>query len=115
MTHVRAGALRSALDMPARLPPDLGIAAVPGHPPPVVADAIAASGGRLVGPEDAEALLWTDFFDAAGLAETLASAPGIRWVQLPAAGVEVFRGLLGDGRVWTCAKGAYAEPVAEHA
>ena len=59
--------------------------------------------------------MWTDFLDAAGLAGRLAAAPGIRWVQLPLAGVEAFGDLFADGRRWTCAKGAYAEPVAEHA
>ena len=43
--------------------------------------------------------------------------PTARWVQLPFAGVErvAAAGLLDDERIWTCAKGAYAEPVAEHA
>jgi phosphoglycerate dehydrogenase-like enzyme len=43
--------------------------------------------------------------------------PDARWVQLPFAGVErvAEAGLLDDERIWTCAKGAYAEPVAEHA
>jgi phosphoglycerate dehydrogenase-like enzyme len=38
-------------------------------------------------------------------------------VQLPFAGVEKVAeaGVLDGERVWTCAKGAYAEPVAEHA
>jgi phosphoglycerate dehydrogenase-like enzyme len=38
-------------------------------------------------------------------------------VQLPWAGVEDYAaaGVFADGRVWTCAKGVYAEPVAEHA
>ncbi len=53
----------------------------------------------------------------AGLADQLAIAPDARWVQLPFAGVErVARvGVLDHDRVWTCAKGSYAEPVAEHA
>src|ERR1035438_6908473 len=40
-----------------------------------------------------------------------------RWIQLPMAGVERMAdaGLLDPGRTWTSAKGAYAEPVAEHA
>ena len=44
-------------------------------------------------------------------------APDVRWVQLPFAGVErvVAVGLLDHDRIWTCAKGSYAEPVAEHA
>jgi phosphoglycerate dehydrogenase-like enzyme len=38
-------------------------------------------------------------------------------VQLPFAGVERIadEGLLDHARIWTCAKGSYAEPVAEHA
>ena len=39
--------------------------------------------------------------------------PGIRWVQLPCAGIEQFVHLVDDDRLWTCGKGVYAEPVAE--
>ena len=90
-------------------------AVAPGPIAPVVADAITGAGGELVAPEDAEALVWTDPFGATDLAALLADLPHIRWVQLPFAGVERFAGLLDDGRTWTCAKGAYSEPVAEHA
>jgi phosphoglycerate dehydrogenase-like enzyme len=47
----------------------------------------------------------------------LAGRPGISWVQLPNAGVEAaFAAHAVDpGHRWTCAKGAFAEPVAEHA
>jgi len=40
-----------------------------------------------------------------------------RWIQLSTAGVEIplAAGLLDTDRTWTCAKGSYAEPVAEHA
>jgi len=64
----------------------------------------------------ADGLVWLDPHDAGGLAETLRRAPGVRWVQLPSAGIErvAEAGLL-DDRTWTCAKGSYAEPVAEHA
>ncbi len=43
--------------------------------------------------------------------------PSLRWVQLPFAGVErvLAFGLLDHDHLWTCAKGSYAEPVAEHA
>ena len=82
---------------------------------PALAAAVTDGGGSLVGPVDAEALVWTDAADAEGLAELLAGAPGIHWVQLPFAGVDRFAPLLDDGRTWTSAKGAYAEPVAEHA
>jgi phosphoglycerate dehydrogenase-like enzyme len=69
-----------------------------------------------IGP-DADALVWLDAADLDGLARALAAAPAARWVQLPFAGVELAAGagLLDPARTWTCAKGAYAEPVAEHA
>ncbi|MDQ6900579.1 MAG: D-isomer specific 2-hydroxyacid dehydrogenase family protein [Candidatus Dormibacteraeota bacterium] len=77
-------------------------------------EAVESAGGRVVEPHAARALLW-NFDSADRLAATLAGAPAITWVQLPAAGVENYRSLFGDGRLWTSAKGAYAEPVAEHA
>src|SRR5690606_15536100 len=40
---------------------------------------------------------------------------GLRWVQLPFAGVEPFLGVMDDRVAWTNGKGVYAEPVAEHA
>jgi phosphoglycerate dehydrogenase-like enzyme len=66
---------------------------------------------------DADALVWLDAADIGGLTKALAAAPAARWVQLPFAGVELVAeaGLLDPARTWTCAKGAYAEPVAEHA
>jgi len=47
----------------------------------------------------------------------LAARPRISWVQLPQAGIEraVDAGVIDHERRWTSAKGAYAEPVAEHA
>jgi phosphoglycerate dehydrogenase-like enzyme len=82
------------------------------------AEAVEAGGGVVVAPEeDPEALVWLDPQDMAGLRDVLAAAPGVRWVQLPFAGVEkaLEAGLLTPERRWSCAKGAYAEPVAEHA
>jgi phosphoglycerate dehydrogenase-like enzyme len=65
----------------------------------------------------AEALVWVNPADIEGLRAALATASSARWVQLPLAGVErvAAAGLLDPGRTWTSAKGAYAEPVAEHA
>ena len=65
--------------------------------------------------DDPEALVWLDSHDVGGLTEALATAPGIRWVQLPSAGVESMTEVIDQTRIWTCAKGAYAQPVAEHA
>jgi phosphoglycerate dehydrogenase-like enzyme len=76
-------------------------------------DAISAGGGHVVPLEEAEALVWGSPSDAAGLAAALRAAPGVRWVQLPWAGVEAFVHLMDDDRLWTCGKGVYAEPVAE--
>jgi len=78
-----------------------------------MADAITAGGGHLVPVAEAEALVWGSPTDAAGLGAALRDAPGIRWVQLPWAGVEAFVDLIDDDRLWTCGKGVYAEPVAE--
>ena len=36
-------------------------------------------------------------------------------MQLPWAGIEPFAAVLDDTHTWTCGKGVYAEPVAEHA
>ena len=80
--------------------------------------AVRAAGGAVVPTDgDASALVWLDPADVAGLRAALAAAPAARWVQLPFAGIEQMAaaGLLDPGRTWTCAKGAYAEPVAEHA
>lgn len=77
--------------------------------------AVAEGGGDVVALRDAEAVIWADPGDPEGLAQVLATHPSLRWVQLPFAGVEPFVPLLDDDRIWTCGKGVYAEPVAEHA
>lgn len=83
---------------------------------PFAAEAIERGGGTVVPLTDTpEALVWLDPHDVAGLREVLARAPGVRWVQLPSAGVERMADIIDHTRVWTCAKGAYARPVAEHA
>lgn len=81
-------------------------------------DAVLAGGGVPVAVgEPADALVWLSAHDMEGLKETLRTGPGVRWVQLPFAGVEraVDAGVIDDSRQWSCAKGSYAEPVAEHA
>ncbi len=85
-----------------------------------VREAVVAGGGEVVAQPDgatAEAIVWTHPSDVAGLSAALAAAAAVRWVQLPWAGVEDFAAarIFEDGRVWTCGKGVYAEPVAEHA
>jgi len=93
------------------------VAVAPG-PAPFAAKAVADGGGEVVAVADEpDALVWLDPHHPDALADTLAAAPGVRWVQLPSAGVEkvVDHGVLDHRRRWTCAKGSYAEPVAEHA
>ena len=78
-------------------------------------EAVERGGGRIAGgPEEAEAIVWHGS-RSSRLQEIL--HPGIRWVQIPSAGVESWleKGLIDDERVFTSAVGAYAEPVAEHA
>jgi phosphoglycerate dehydrogenase-like enzyme len=92
--------------------------AVGPHPSSFATDAVRDGGGEVVDLTDRpDSLVWLDPGDVEGLAGWLAEVPDARWVQLPFAGVErvAEAGLLDDQRIWTCAKGAYAEPVAEHA
>lgn len=94
-----------------------GITVLPGEASWAAAAATAA-GAQLVPLGDkTEALVWAGFHDPAGLGAALASAPNVRWAQLPSAGVDDFHtaGVLRDGVTWTSAKGAFARPVAEHA
>jgi len=80
--------------------------------------AIRAGGGEPASVDAAaDALVWLDPADLDGLRRALAAASAARWIQLPMAGVEevAAAGILGPARTWTSAKGAYAEPVAEHA
>jgi phosphoglycerate dehydrogenase-like enzyme len=83
-----------------------------------VLQAVRAAGAEIVDVDaSAQALIWLDAHDLDGLRHALDAAPNARWVQLPFAGIErvADAGLLDPDRTWTCAKGAYAEPVAEHA
>jgi phosphoglycerate dehydrogenase-like enzyme len=93
------------------------IAVGPG-PAPWAAEAIRRGGGEVVAlDEDPVGLVWTDGGAMDALHSVLADRPEISWVQLPQAGVErAFQaGVVEPQRRWTSAKGAFAEPVAEHA
>ena len=92
--------------------------AVKPFPAPFATDAVEAGGGTVTDdPANAEGLVWLDPGDPDALREVLGAAPGLRWVQLPSAGIERMSeaGLIDHDRIWTCAKGSFAEPVAEHA
>ncbi|OJX63908.1 MAG: hydroxyacid dehydrogenase [Micrococcales bacterium 73-13] len=93
---------------------------LPNAAPHLVA-AVEAAGGEVapIGP-GTSALIWVHPSDPDGLAAVLEAHPDIAWVQLPWAGVDAFAAVLAAHAdrpvpVWTSAKGAYSEPVAEHA
>ncbi len=91
------------------------VAVRPVDSPSWVVDAVVAGGAELAEPSNATGLVWTAARDAGGLASVLADNDHIEWVQVPFAGIENFVPVLDDRRQWTCGKGVYAEPVAEHA
>ncbi len=77
--------------------------------------AVERGGGVVVDePGEAEAVVWLGS-DNSKLPELL--HPGVRWVQLPSAGVESWmeKGLIDAERIFTSAAGVYSETVAEHA
>lgn len=97
------------------------VAVAPEGERPWIADAIGEGGGELIASPDvsaADALVWADPYNVSEL-EVLLRGDGhaVKWVQLPYAGVEPFSDVIKQHAdlTWTCAKGVYAEPVAEHA
>jgi phosphoglycerate dehydrogenase-like enzyme len=95
----------------------ISVAVAPGQAAWAV-DAIRRGGGEPVGlGENPSGLVWTDPGAVEELRDVLRAHPQISWVQLPMAGIErvAEAGVLDHRRRWTSAKGAYAEPVAEHA
>ncbi|MFJ8893679.1 D-isomer specific 2-hydroxyacid dehydrogenase family protein [Leifsonia sp. NPDC102414] len=106
--------------LPADERPEPGPIAVMPTEEQTFVDAVHAGGGTVAELSDAtRGLVWLTYLDARGLAETLETHPQIGWVQLPYAGVDAFADILAaedrPGLIWTSAKGAYAQPVAEHA
>jgi phosphoglycerate dehydrogenase-like enzyme len=98
------------------------IAVLPANVRPWAADAVRSGGAILAPPANAEALVWTATgfepgFRPDDLIATLKEHRGIRWVQLPWAGVEPYAaaGVFDHQHIWTSGKGIYARPVAEHA
>jgi len=92
--------------------------AVEPHRSDLVTAAVQEGGGTVVDlADEPDALVWMAARDTDGLRRALDAAPSLRWVQLPFAGVEEFAdaGVLSPDLTWTCAKGVYSEPVAEHA
>ena len=79
--------------------------------------AVLAAGGEVAVSAaelaEAGALVWADPYANRRYPEVIASLPAVEWVQLPYAGIEPFLEHLDTRLVWTCAKGVYADPVAE--
>jgi len=79
-------------------------------------DAIESAGGHLAQlSPDVKGLVWTDYHRPDLLREVLSKNPQLTWVQLPFAGVDAFVDILDAPPTFTCAKGSYSQPVAEHA
>jgi phosphoglycerate dehydrogenase-like enzyme len=112
--------VRGSAGLPEAERPTPGPIAVLPEPEQRFVDAVEAGGG-IVRPLDDEtrAVVWLSSSQPEVLRETLDSHPAIEWVQLPWAGVDAFADLLADygdrKLVFTSAKGAYSQPVAEHA
>jgi phosphoglycerate dehydrogenase-like enzyme len=77
-----------------------------------IEEAVTAAGGQIGPLAEADVLVWLD-----SNPDSLPAAlpEGVRWVQLPSAGVESWLGRIDRERLWTSAAGAYGLPVAEHA
>ncbi|GAA1680238.1 dihydrofolate reductase [Mycolicibacterium murale] len=84
--------------------------------PPLVAAVEAAGATVSDDPAGADVVVWRGS-DHRRLGQVLEQGPQVRWVQLGAAGTDAWAptGMFDDGRMWTSAKGAYSEAVAEHA
>lgn len=92
--------------------------AIGPQPADFAIQAVSDGGGQVVPlGEPADGLVWLSPQDLEELSAALAAQPGIRWVQLPFAGVEraFAQGVIDSTRAWTCAKGCFSKPVAEHA
>ena len=111
-------------DTVAAVPPDQrpepGPIAVLPEPEQQFVQAVEAAGGTVEPLSDrTRGVVWLSNKDANAFPPVLEANPGIGWVQLPFAGVDAFAGVIASedrpGLIWTSAKGAYAQPVAEHA
>ncbi len=79
-----------------------------------MSQAVIDAGAELVPVEEASALMWADPAAADAFPGVVARASQLAWIQLPYAGIENFADQLDPDKIWTCGKGVYAEPVAEH-
>lgn len=104
-----------------RIRPRPGPIAVLPNEVEIFASAVTDAGGRLAPlSEHTRGVIWLSSEDPQQLVDTLDAHPAIEWVQLPWAGVDAYADAIRSfaGRplpLWTSAKGAYSQPVAEHA
>lgn len=78
-------------------------------------DAVRGGGGEVVAVDQAHGLVWADPYRSTELPDVVSGNDTLRWIGLPFAGIEPYIPYLDHRRVWTCARGVYARPVAEHA
>lgn len=116
----RAILATEVLPLPAPRRPVPGPIAVLPNAEKLFTDAVTDAGGTLAPlSNETRGLVWLSYSRSDELGEILAAHPQLGWVQLPWAGVDAFSAILAahdrPGLLWTSAKGAYAQPVAEHA
>ena len=109
-----------AVELPQGRRPRPGPIAVLPEPTDFFVTAIEDAGGTVESiSENTRGIVWLSYDRARELSGVLDDYPNIDWVQLPWAGVDAFADVMakhaGAHSVWTSAKGAYSEPVAEHA
>jgi phosphoglycerate dehydrogenase-like enzyme len=115
-----SGATASSAPVSGSRPERGGITVLPEGSDPQFVDAVRSAGGEVVAlGSESRAIIWLANNDPDSLVAALDENPQIQWVQLPWAGVDAFADVLKgqdrDDLMWTSAKGAYAQPVAEHA
>jgi len=88
-----------------------------GDPYDELMGALASSEATLANHPDDANIIVTSFGETADALAACVSTPSVEWIQLPTAGIEYFAASLAQRPAarWTSAKGAYAQPVAEHA
>jgi phosphoglycerate dehydrogenase-like enzyme len=91
------------------MPPTVHVAP---EPDPDVEAAVRLAGGVLGPLSEADGLVWMDS-NPDGFPDELPD--GVRWVQLPSAGVEHWLERIDRRRIWTSAAPAFGRAVAEHA
>ncbi|MBG0739803.1 hydroxyacid dehydrogenase [Paeniglutamicibacter antarcticus] len=110
-------AVAAVADSPAEATAGPRLAILPRPDDNLAAAATAAGGTVEALSEMTTGIILSQRIDAAELSALLDSHPGIGWVQLPSAGVELYAPAFEDhpNLQWTSAKGSFARPVAEHA